>query len=73
MYVVHSYTMEGVNTRHKNIDIVVVRENTEGEFSGLEHEVFPGVITSIKVITKKASMRLAEYAFEYAYLNGRKK
>lgn len=72
-HVVHSYTMKGVNTRHNNVDIVVIRENTEGEFSGLEHEVYPGVIESIKVITENASRRLAEYAFEYAYLNGRKK
>lgn len=71
--VVHSYTIPGVNTRHKNLDIVVIRENTEGEFSGLEHEVYPGVIESIKVITKDASLRIANYAFEYAYLNGRKK
>lgn len=71
--VVHSYTIPGVHTRHKNLDIVVIRENTEGEFSGLEHEVYPGVIESIKVITKEASLRIAEYAFEYAYLNGRKK
>jgi isocitrate dehydrogenase (NAD+) len=71
--VVHAYTIPGVKTRHKNVDIVVIRENTEGEYSGLEHEVYPGVIESIKVITKYASMRLAEYAFEYAYLTGRKK
>jgi len=71
--VIHAYSMPGVNTRHKNIDIVVIRESTEGEYSGLEHEVYPGVIESIKVITKEASMRIAEYAFEYAYLNGRKK
>lgn len=71
--VVHSYTIPGIKTRHQNLDIVVIRENTEGEFSGLEHEVYPGVIESIKVITKSASLRIAEYAFEYAYLNGRKK
>lgn len=71
--VVHSYSIPGISTRHKNVDIVVIRENTEGEYSGLEHEVYPGVIESVKVITKKASLRIAEYAFEYAYLNGRKK
>lgn len=71
--VVHSYSIPGIKTRHKNVDIVVIRENTEGEYSGLEHEVYPGVIESVKVITKKASLRIAEYAFEYAYLNGRKK
>lgn len=71
--VVHAFTIPGVKTRHKDLDIVVIRENTEGEYSGLEHEVYPGVIESIKVITKKASERLAEYAFEYAYLTQRKK
>ena len=71
--VVHSYSIPGVKTRHKNLDIVVIRENTEGEYSGLEHEVYPGVIESVKVITKDASFKIAEYAFEYAYLMGRKK
>lgn len=71
--VVHAFTIPGIKTRHKNVDIVVLRENTEGEYSGLEHEVYPGVIESIKVITKTASLRLAKYAFEYAYLTQRKK
>jgi len=70
---VYSKTLPGANTRHKNVDIVVIRENTEGEFSGVEHEVFPGVVESIKVITKEASLRIAEYTFEFAYLSGRKK
>lgn len=71
--VVHSYSIPGVKTRHKDVNIVVIRENTEGEYSGLEHEVYPGVIESVKVITREASKRIADYAFEYAYLNGRKK
>ena len=71
--VVHAFTIDGVQTRHKNLDIVVIRENTEGEYSGLEHEVYPGVIESVKVTTRSASLRLAEYAFEYAFLSGRKK
>jgi len=66
-------TLPGVETKHKKVDIVVLRENTEGEYSGVEHEVYPGVIESIKVITKEASKRIAEYAFEFAYLSGRKK
>jgi isocitrate dehydrogenase (NAD+) len=66
-------TLPNVNTRHQKVDIVVLRENTEGEYSGVEHEVYPGVIESIKVITKEASKRIAEYAFEFAYLSGRKK
>jgi len=66
-------TLPNVGTRHQKVDIVVLRENTEGEYSGVEHEVYPGVIESIKVITKEASRRIAEYAFEFAYLSGRKK
>ena len=66
-------TLPNVNTRHQKVDVVVLRENTEGEYSGVEHEVYPGVIESIKVITKEASRRIAEYAFEFAYLSGRKK
>jgi isocitrate dehydrogenase (NAD+) len=66
-------TLPNVGTRHQKVDVVVLRENTEGEYSGVEHEVYPGVIESIKVITKEASKRIAEYAFEFAYLSGRKK
>ena len=51
--------------------MVIIRENTEGEYSGIEHEVYPGVIESIKVTTMEASLRIAEYAFEFAYLTGR--
>lgn len=49
------------------------RENTEGEYSGLEHEVVPGVVESLKVITEQKSLRTARYAFEFAFLNNRKK
>lgn len=52
---------------------IACRENTEGEYSGLEHEVVPDVIESIKVITAEKSRRTAEYAFGYAYLNNRKR
>ncbi|KAK8320427.1 hypothetical protein V6Z11_A12G036700 [Gossypium hirsutum] len=65
--------LPGLPTRHENVDIVVIRENTEGEYKGLEHEVVPGVVESLKVITKFCSERIAKYAFEYAYLNNRKK
>jgi isocitrate dehydrogenase (NAD+) len=51
----------------------VIRENTEGLYVGLEHTVVPGVVESLKVITEKASTRIAQYAFEYAKANGRKK
>jgi len=71
--VVQTISIPNVKSRQKNVDIVVIRENTEGEYSGLEHEVYPGVIESVRVITKNASLRLAEYAFEYAYLTQRKK
>jgi isocitrate dehydrogenase (NAD+) len=62
-----------VKARHDNVDVVVIRENTEGEYSGVEHEVYPGVVESIKVITKQASDKIANYAFEFAYISGRKK
>lgn len=71
--VTHVYNLPNVKTKHKDIDIVVIRENLEGEFSGVEHEVVPGVFESIKIVTKKNSLSIADYAFEYAYLNGRKK
>ncbi|CAN1276098.1 Isocitrate dehydrogenase [NAD] regulatory subunit 1, mitochondrial [Linum perenne] len=70
---VNCRNMPGLPIRHEKVDIVVVRENTEGEYAGLEHEVVPGVVESLKVITKHCSERIAEYAFEYAYLNNRKK
>ncbi|CAL5399918.1 unnamed protein product [Camellia sinensis] len=69
---VHCFNLEGLQTKHENVDIVVIRENTEGEYSGLEHEVVPGVVESLKVMTKFCSERIARYAFEYAYLNNRK-
>ncbi|CAM8912181.1 hypothetical protein QQ045_027126 [Rhodiola kirilowii] len=70
---VSCFNLPGLTTRHENVDIVVIRENTEGEYAGLEHEVVPGVVESLKVITKFCSERIAQYAFEYAYLNNRKK
>lgn len=69
---VNCFNLPGLVTRHENVDIVVIRENTEGEYAGLEHEVVPGVVESLKVITKFCSERIAKYAFEYAYLNNRK-
>ena len=72
-YIVHAFSIPGVVTRHNNIDIVVIRENSEGEYANIEHELVPGVIESIKVITKANSRRIAEYAFEYALLSNRKK
>jgi isocitrate dehydrogenase (NAD+) len=63
----------GVKSHFDNVDIVIVRENTEDLYSGLEHEVVPGVVESLKIITEKASTRIAKFAFEYARKNGRKK
>ncbi|EGR33924.1 hypothetical protein IMG5_030660 [Ichthyophthirius multifiliis] len=71
--VIPAFSLPGINSRHKNVDVVVIRENNEGEFTGIEHEVYPGVIESIKVITKQGSLKVAEYAFEFAHLSGREK
>jgi isocitrate dehydrogenase (NAD+) len=65
--------LPGVKARYKNVDLIVVRENTEGLYSGIEHEVVPGVVESLKIITEKASTRIAQFAFDYARANGRKK
>ena len=65
--------LPGVKSRIDNVDIVLVRENTEDLYSGLEHEVVPGVVESIKIITERASTRIARFAFDYAKANGRKK
>jgi isocitrate dehydrogenase (NAD+) len=65
--------LPGVKSRFENVDIVLVRENTEDLYSGLEHEVVPGVVESLKIITERASTRIAKFAFEYARKNGRKK
>ena len=65
--------LPGLETRYPGVDLVIVRENTEGLYVGLEHEVVPGVVESIKVITEKASTRIAQFAFEYARKHKRKK
>jgi isocitrate dehydrogenase (NAD+) len=66
-------SLEGVKTRYENVDLIVVRENTEDLYSGLEHEVVPGVVESLKIITDRASRRIAKFAFEYARREGRKR
>jgi isocitrate dehydrogenase (NAD+) len=63
----------GYKTLYDDVDTVLIRENTEGEYSGIEHEVVSGVMQSIKLITKDASERVARYAFEYARATGRPK
>ena len=62
-----------IPTRYPDVDLIIIRENTEGLYSGLEHEVVPGVVESLKVMTEKASTRIAKFAFEYARKNNRKK
>ncbi|MCS6806810.1 MAG: isocitrate dehydrogenase (NAD(+)) [Acidobacteriota bacterium] len=65
--------LPGVQTKFENVDLIVIRENTEDLYSGLEHIVVPGVVESLKIITEKASTRIARYAFELARREGRKK
>jgi isocitrate dehydrogenase (NAD+) len=66
-------TMKGVETRYEGIDLIIVRENTEDLYAGIEHRVGPDAAESIKIITRTASQRIARYAFEYAVRNGRRK
>jgi len=66
-------SLPGVPARYEGVDLVVIRENTEGLYSGLEHEVVPGVVESLKIITEKASLRIARWAFAYARRQGRKR
>ncbi|MDT7602262.1 MAG: isocitrate dehydrogenase [Acidobacteriota bacterium] len=65
--------LPNVPSRYPELDLVVVRENTEDLYSGIEHVVVPGVVESIKIITAKASTRVSKFAFEYARREGRKK
>ncbi|PYQ11874.1 MAG: isocitrate dehydrogenase (NAD(+)) [Acidobacteria bacterium] len=66
-------SLPGIKSRYDGVDLVVVRENTEDLYSGLEHVVVPGVVESLKIITEKASTRIARFAFDYARGHGRKK
>jgi isocitrate dehydrogenase (NAD+) len=66
-------TMKGVTTRYEAVDLIIVRENTEDLYAGIEHRVGPDAAESIKIITRAASQRIARYAFEYAVRNGRRK
>ncbi|HEX4796915.1 MAG TPA: isocitrate/isopropylmalate dehydrogenase family protein [Humisphaera sp.] len=66
-------SVDGVKTRFENVDIVIIRENTEGLYSGIENEVIPGVVTSLKVATEAACTRIARYAFRYATRRHRRK
>ena len=65
--------LPAVKTPFSNVDLVVVRENTEGLYAGMEHVVVPGVVESLRIITKEASERIVRYAFDYARHEGRRK
>ncbi|HZM94679.1 MAG TPA: isocitrate/isopropylmalate dehydrogenase family protein [Vicinamibacterales bacterium] len=67
------WNIPSVPSRYSGVDLVIVRENTEDLYSGLEHEVVPGVVESLKIITEEASERIATFAFEYARKHGRKR
>jgi isocitrate dehydrogenase (NAD+) len=72
--VVHIKSLEGIATRHKKpLDFVIVREQTEGEYSSLEHELVPGVIESLKITTRPKCERIAKFAFDYATKHNRRK
>jgi isocitrate dehydrogenase (NAD+) len=66
-------TMQGVESRYEDVDLIIVRENTEDLYAGIEHMVGPDAAESIKIITRAASQRIARYAFDYAVKNGRSK
>jgi isocitrate dehydrogenase (NAD+) len=65
--------LAGVESRFTDVDLIIVRENTEDLYSGLEHEVVPGVVESLKIITERASTRISKFAFDYARANGRRR
>jgi isocitrate dehydrogenase (NAD+) len=66
-------SIPGVETRFENVDLIIVRENTEDLYAGLEHEIVPGIVESLKIITERASTRIARFAFDYARKFGRKR
>ena len=66
-------SLSNIKTRFEDVDIIVVRENTEGLYSGIEHIVVPGVVESLKICSEKAATRISKFAFEYAKAHGRKK
>lgn len=70
---IHVKSQPGLVTRHKDIDIVLIRQNTEGEYSCLEHESVPGVVESAKVVTRVKTEQIARYAFDFARKNARRK
>jgi len=73
VHMTHLKTLPNVKTRHGPLNMIVIRENLEGEYSGIEHEVFPGVFESLKVVTREKAQRVCTFAFEHSLLTGRKK
>ncbi|EYC36195.1 hypothetical protein Y032_0924g3058 [Ancylostoma ceylanicum] len=71
--VLHCTTIPSVPSRHSNIDMIIIRENTEGEYSGLEHETTPGIVESLKIVTRSKIERISRFAFQYAKKYDRKK
>ena len=69
----HIRSLPGLKGRYPALDMVIIRENTEGVYAGLEHEVHPGVVESIKVVTRAATERIFRFAYRYARANGRRK
>jgi isocitrate dehydrogenase (NAD+) len=67
------HNLPGVRSRFENVDLIIVRENTEDLYAGLEHEIVPGIVESLKIITERASTRIAKFAFDYARTFGRKR
>mgnify|MGYP003876027973 CR=1 FL=1 len=65
-------SVPGFPTRHRDVDFAIIRENTEGEYSGLEHQSSPGVVESLKIMTRHKTERIARFAFDFAIKNGRK-
>src|SRR5262249_17862447 len=65
--------LPGVQSRFDNVDLIIVRENTEDLYAGLEHEIVPGIVESLKIITERASTRIARFAFEFARERRRKR
>ena len=72
-HVVRIKSMPGLKLRYNNIDFIVIREQTEGEYSALEHESVKGVVESLKITTSDKARRIAKFAFDYAVSHGRKK
>ncbi|VDO38433.1 unnamed protein product [Haemonchus placei] len=71
--VLHCCSIPSVPSRHNNIDMIIIRENTEGEYSGLEHETTPGIVESLKIVTRAKIERISRFAFQYAKKYDRKK